>query len=206
MNHLGDDAELYAIGALDDAERARVDEHVAQCEACARRVGDAEAATAAMISADLLEDVFAVPAGVRASRMLPWLAVAAAVCIFALPTAYFARDNARMSAAMHANETLASRIASGDLQSAGFTPMKGGPMRARVLYDRAGDWYCVIVDRSRAPMQVAYVRDDGSMETIGSVAMHPGAPSMAIMPIPHKMQRLALLDGNVVVAEANLAF
>jgi hypothetical protein len=79
-------------------------------------------------------------------------------------------------------------------------------MHARVLYDRAGDWYCVIVDRSRAPMQVAYVRDDGSMETIGSVAMHPGAPSMAIMPIPHKMKKLALLDGTTVVAEANLAF
>lgn len=206
MTHLGDDAELYAIGALDDAERARADAHVATCEACLRRVGAAEASVAAMIEGDLLEGAFAVPAvRARMPRVVQWLAVAAAICIFALPAAYFARDNARMHAAMRANETLAAHIASGDLQSSGFTPMRSGPMHARVLYDRAGDWYCVIVDHSRAPMQVAYVRDDGSMETIGSVAMR-GGPSMTIMPIPHKMQKLALLAGGVVVAEAKLAF
>ena len=209
MTHLGDDAELYALGALDDAERVHVDAHAATCGDCLRRLGEAEAVVAAMIAADLPEAVLAAPARTRVSRLphaLQWLAVAAAICIFALPAAYFARENARMHASMHANEMLAARIASDDLQSAGFTSMHGGPMRARVLYDRAGDWYCVIVDRSQAPMQIAYVREDGSMEIIGSVAMRPGAPSMAIMSIPHKMQKLALLDGGVVVAEAKLAF
>lgn len=206
MKHLGDDAELYALGALGDEERARADEHIATCDACLRRVGDAEAVTAAMISAGLHEDSFAAPRPARVSRVLPWLAVAAAVCLLALPTAYFARDNARMSAAMHANETLASRIASGTLASAGFAPAKGAAMHARVLYDRAGDWYCVIVDGAKVPMQVAYVRPDGSMETIGSVAMRATGPSMTIMPIPHKMEKLALLDGNVVVASATLTF
>jgi hypothetical protein len=40
--HIGELAELYAIGALDEADRARVDAHVAVCPVCLRRVGEAE--------------------------------------------------------------------------------------------------------------------------------------------------------------------
>lgn len=208
MTHVGDEAELYALGALDDAERALLEAHVATCEPCARRLGEAEAAVTAMMVAELPPGAFEYPRSrtmPRTSRALQWLVAAAVVCILALPAAYFAHENARMHAAMSANETLAARIASGDLQSAGFKMMHGAPMHARVLYDRAGDWYCVIVDRPQAPMQVAYVHPDGSVETIGSVAMRAGA-SMTVMPIAHKMNELVLMDGPTVVAEARLAF
>ena len=49
MNHIDQEAELYALGMLDDDERARVDEHLTTCEACTVRVGEAESAVAALI-------------------------------------------------------------------------------------------------------------------------------------------------------------
>jgi anti-sigma factor RsiW len=40
--HIGELAELYAVGALDRDERAQVEAHVATCAVCLRRVGEAE--------------------------------------------------------------------------------------------------------------------------------------------------------------------
>jgi hypothetical protein len=40
--HVGELAELYALGALDERERAAVETHVADCPVCLRRVGQAE--------------------------------------------------------------------------------------------------------------------------------------------------------------------
>src|SRR5690242_15465164 len=40
--HIGEAAELYAAGQLDAAEVVVVDAHVAECEACLRRLGEAE--------------------------------------------------------------------------------------------------------------------------------------------------------------------
>ncbi|MBV8343959.1 MAG: zf-HC2 domain-containing protein, partial [Candidatus Eremiobacteraeota bacterium] len=40
--HIGDSAELYAAGALDERERAEIDAHVAECRDCLRRLGEAE--------------------------------------------------------------------------------------------------------------------------------------------------------------------
>ncbi len=40
--HIGENAELYALGSLGDLERAQVEAHVANCAECLRRVGEAE--------------------------------------------------------------------------------------------------------------------------------------------------------------------
>src|SRR5665213_3669815 len=51
MNHIDQEAELYALGMLEDEERARVDEHLLTCEPCTVLVGGAEAAVAALVDA-----------------------------------------------------------------------------------------------------------------------------------------------------------
>jgi anti-sigma-K factor RskA len=50
-NHIGDDAELYALGALDDVSARRVEQHIAGCPECAKRVNDALLAAAALAEA-----------------------------------------------------------------------------------------------------------------------------------------------------------
>jgi hypothetical protein len=49
MNHIDQEAELYALGMLDDAERMRIDDHLAGCVPCTAHVGKAEAAVAGLI-------------------------------------------------------------------------------------------------------------------------------------------------------------
>jgi len=49
--HLGENAELYALGALDAAEAERVDAHAARCAACAALLAGAERTVATMVEA-----------------------------------------------------------------------------------------------------------------------------------------------------------
>jgi hypothetical protein len=48
--HLGDDAELYALGSLESEERDAVDAHLAVCAECSQRVGAAEETVARLAS------------------------------------------------------------------------------------------------------------------------------------------------------------
>ncbi|MGP6156015.1 MAG: RskA family anti-sigma factor [Vulcanimicrobiaceae bacterium] len=47
-DHIGELAELYALGALEPQERADIDAHAASCPRCARALGEAETAVAAL--------------------------------------------------------------------------------------------------------------------------------------------------------------
>ncbi|HEY3674772.1 MAG TPA: zf-HC2 domain-containing protein [Candidatus Tumulicola sp.] len=49
--HLGDDAELYALGALDPVSARRVEQHIEGCPTCAARVNDALLTAAALAEA-----------------------------------------------------------------------------------------------------------------------------------------------------------
>lgn len=219
MNHIDDSAELYAIGALDDLERRRVDAHVATCAPCARLRGDAELAVTHAIEADpqyepslalrsrLATSLDGARPNVRRSPQTGWLAVAAAFAILALPTGFLVRNYASMHAEVANNQMLVQKMADGSLASATFEPIKPSmpAMSAHVMYAKSGDFYAIVVKHPMHPLQVAYVHPDGTMETIGKIEMQ-GDMGVAVMPIDHKMLRLALIDGAHVVAEANLAF
>lgn len=50
-DHIGENAELYALGELDELEAARVERHARACAACSSRLGDAEATVLQLIEA-----------------------------------------------------------------------------------------------------------------------------------------------------------
>ena len=207
MNHIDDSAGLYALGALDDVERKRVDAHVATCAPCARRLAEAERTVTHAIEADpqyepspalgarLAASLDAAhPKGRTATVPRAWFAIAAAFAIVALQVGFLTRG---------------SMTPGGDAQfaSATFKMMQRQPvaMSAHVTYAKSGDFYAVMVKHPMRALHVAYVHPDGTMETIGKVETH-GDTGVAIMPIDHKMLELALVDGTTVVAEADLAF
>ena len=49
-DHLGDDAELYPLGALDDDAAREVERHIESCRACAERVSQAALVAASLAS------------------------------------------------------------------------------------------------------------------------------------------------------------
>ena len=217
--HIDDLAELYALGSLSEFERARVDQHVATCPACASSLGRAEETVAALAQAQVqpahqappslqqrLETSLAKPAHRRVLTWHPFAAAIAAAIVLALGPTWVAVDRNSALVAMHQDERALARLASAGTQinHAQFMSPANRPMDAKVLYGPHGDWYYVVVMHPRPGMQVAYVHG-GHMEMLGTVAMH-GESGTLYLPVNHKMEELALLEGSTVVADAHLVY
>ncbi len=201
--HIGDDAALYALGALDDAERAAVDAHVAGCAACAGLLGEAERDATRLFACEPQHHV-APPARVRVqSTWTRWRAtvsaVAAILIVGFLPSLYLWQQNRSMNAAMNAQAAAMHRLASASFRSADFSGR-----RARVMYARDGSWYVVIVRDARRALRVVWMHDGNAID-LGAAVPH-GNVAMLYLPHSHVMHRLALMEGGRVVAEAQLAY
>ncbi|HLI95910.1 MAG TPA: hypothetical protein VKT72_07460 [Candidatus Baltobacteraceae bacterium] len=216
-DHVGELAELYAIGSLEEFERERVERHVSQCRECAAQLRDAEETVSALAQAQT-RDLREPPAELRARLdrsiatrrpVLTWhpfaAGIAAAIILAFIPT-WVAVDRNSALVAMRQDERALARLASAGTQidHAQFMLPSKQPMDAKVLYGPRGDWYYVVVMHPRAGMQVAYVHG-GQMEMLGRVAMH-GESGTLYLPVNHKMEQLALCEGNTVVAEAHLVY
>ena len=113
MDHpLGDQAELYVVGALTPAERAEFEAHLAGCAACAAEVRALAPAIAALAysapsagpSPAVRDRLMARVGGPRVSSRRPaawqgsWLAAAASIAIAAAHSAGTNRNPPRYSA------------------------------------------------------------------------------------------------------------
>jgi len=215
LGHIVDAADLYAIGALDDTERAAVERHVAGCEECARLLGAAEERVAILAAADtqhvpparLERRILAITRGTPASRprrsfFVPALAAAALIAGL-LPSAYFWQQNQSMHAAMVAQADAMNRVASMPHRSVAFNGMSGGTA-ARVMYAPDGSWYVVLVRGASKALDVAWMHE-GRRIVLGTAIPH-GDVAMLYLPKSHRMDQLALMDGEQVVAEAQLGY
>ncbi|HEV3155489.1 MAG TPA: zf-HC2 domain-containing protein [Candidatus Baltobacteraceae bacterium] len=214
-DHIEELAELYALGSLDDSERARVEQHVENCEDCALRLDEAS-----IIVADVAQAQTQMPAPPRLQSRLSrsvglaaaphrlhmphWQVIGAIAAAFALAfiPAWVAVD--RTTLARNDDNRALARLAAGPFNRATFMAPNHRPMSAKVLYGPAGDWYYVVVMHPQADMHVAYVHD-GHMDMLGSVSMH-GDSGTLYLPVKHKMEDLALLEGSTVVADARLVY
>ncbi|HET9096464.1 MAG TPA: zf-HC2 domain-containing protein [Candidatus Baltobacteraceae bacterium] len=218
-DHIDELAELYALGSLSELERARVERHAAQCSQCAGDLRRAQETVAALAQAQA-QPLHEAPSSLQRRldrslvksprrRGLTWhpfaAAVAAAIVLAFIPT-WVAVDRNSALIAMRQDERALARLASAGTQisHAQFMSPKNRPMNAKVLYGPHGDWYYVVVMHPRPGMQVAYVHD-GRMEMLGTVATH-GESGTLYLPVNHKMDELALLEGSTVVADAHLVY
>jgi len=204
IEHVGDDAALYALGALDESQRDACDLHASACPACAQLLGQACDDVTAMVEADGVPTA-ALPVHVPrpAGPGAFWPALAAVILVALLPASMLYRQNAAITAQLSQEDAMIARLASGDHRTAAFGPMPSGHV-ARVMYGPAGSWYVVMVQGARQPMQVAWMHDGektmlGTTRSLGNVAM-------LYLPQSHRMEKLALMDGDEVVAEANLTY
>jgi hypothetical protein len=164
--HLDELIELYALGALDQAERARVDAHAATCSACTRALGAAEATVAA------LDDAFGAPAD-PPHRLTERIAISARTHALmeapraTPPTARLTPSSFGVAAVLaltvglggaaaieHANATrtaanesaILATIATSHFNHVTFSPIDPRAPVSKVLYARDGAWFYVIID------------------------------------------------------------
>lgn len=134
--HVGEAAELYAAGQLDAAQIAAIEAHAAGCEACLRRLGEAEEAVLALERANAPVAMPVPTSALHFPRrgISPWWlvpAMAAALLVGMLwPRAQ----------SPHNVATLA--MVNGHFSHAQFA---GTGPKAKVLYARDRSWYYVIV-------------------------------------------------------------
>ena len=134
--HIGEAAELYAAGQLDAAELAAVEAHAAGCEACLRRLGEAEETVLAL---ERVNKPLALPVATNVLQFArrgisPWWlvpAMAAALLVGMLWPRVQPQNNAATLAMVNGHFSHA--------QFAGTGP------KAKVLYARDRSWYYIIV-------------------------------------------------------------
>ncbi len=217
--HIEDRAALYALGALPEDERAAIDAHLRECSVCVEQVGAAEDDVARIV---LAEPQRTPPAALenridrlvqprfreaqRRSRRVAWpyaAAMAAALLLGLLPSAYFWSANRAAHVAMLAQSDAMGRLASAPHRTVQFQPTNVSPP-AEVMYAPDGSWYVVVVRGGSKALSVAWMHD-GTHTMLGN-AVPSGNVAMLYLPKSHRMDRLALMDGGRVVAEATLSW
>jgi hypothetical protein len=214
--HVGENAALYALGALDDAERARVDAHARHCPSCARLLGEAESEVAAIVAAeghieappDLQARIERSLRGVtalapRRERALWPLAMAAALLVGFLPSMVFWQQERAMRETVALQNAAIGRVTAGDHRTAAFRSSDAREI-ASVAYGADGSWYVVVVPNASKAMHVVWMHG-GEQTLLGSAVPH-GDVATLYLPKSHRMDTLALMDGSRVVAEAQLTY
>ena len=193
--HIGDNAELYALGSLVDLDRQRVEAHVANCEDCLRRLGQAEETVLGLenetpevpLPADAQAPEF------RASRIPRWwleaVAVAAALVIgFLLPRPVASPTHGAAQVAMlHSHFNHSQFVGNGPL--------------AKVLYSRDRSWFYVVVEGSHT-YTVTGVSPKGTTQ-LGTTEPRDGTSELFVRHT-ERFSRIELNDGTQIVESAQI--
>jgi anti-sigma factor ChrR (cupin superfamily) len=195
VNHLDDDAELYALGLTDRERDAEIEAHLAACDACRARVVAAESAAASLAAA--------LPPMPAAARRRAWwtTAATAAAVVFAATTA-FASVSARTATVQLAQtETALGAIASSHF---GHTTLTSGPgVVAKALYARDGSWIYVVAEHVPRGAHVvlrtgAAIRDAGALDA--------GTPATLFVRAPGRNEEISVVAGDAVIAHGVPAY
>ncbi len=196
--HLGELAELYALGVLEAEERGPIEAHAAACAGCARALGAAEATVAALdatfvpqiepperLGARVASSAREIaprarlapgPTQSRQPRTAPGFLAAAAAVLLAIGAGggVLVERSADVRQAARDSAILAT-IASSHFNHAGFTARDPSAPVAKALYARDGAWLYVVVDSAACDCRVvarsaAGERDLGKPEVRGRTA------------------------------------
>jgi len=218
-DHVGENAELYALGALDPQERADVDRHLATCLQCTREVGQAEAAVA-MLDDATIPQVEAPPAlgrrlaasvatlaaskvvPLRRARWSPQLAMAASIALVVGLGGGIALDRSSGgSRAAIRDEKALEKVAASHFLHASFASLVPGAPTAKVLYARDGSWYYVIVDDDVSGCHVVARSAAGDVDA-GSLVPGSQTSTLFVQPRARPLSLELVRDGRVIATAA----
>lgn len=201
--HVLDQAELYALGMLDEGQRAEIDAHAATCAECSHALGDAELTVARIIAADAplatpasLDRRIAARFAARPSG-LRWLALAAAiVLLIAAPIAAYWRGGEQ--AAQRQSPALVALVGSHFAHSP-FAPVTSDAPKAKVLYARDGSWLYVVAQTTQS-FSVTSEPDGAQLGALRS----QGDVSTLFVTGTARVHAVALRDGPRILARARI--
>lgn len=207
-DHIGENAELYALGYLDELESRRVEQHVRTCDSCAKRLGEAEATVLRLIeSGDVVSEPPAeLDRRVRFSHQpqRAWIAaVAAAFLIGLLPWGITTMRQSEVGPSSNQQLAMNAMLAGHFLHAPAAALVPGAP-QAKVIYPREGGWLYVLVGAASRPIDVVAITGS-QRKTIASIPPGPATRS-AFVEIPQRVSSVQLLEGNTPVASARIVY
>lgn len=209
--HLGELAELYALGTLEPMEAKRVQSHVRQCTDCAARVGQAEATVLALIEADstLAGGVELPPlalerrgpsVGASPSR---WAAAIAAAFLIGLLPPSIALMRQRGAQPVAETHQAASAMLAGHFAHVPLRSNVPAAPKAKAIYPLEGGWVYVIVAAGPA-VDVAVVGAGGATSTIASLPSSTNVRT-AFVKLAARVDAVELIERGRIVAFGKVA-
>jgi anti-sigma-K factor RskA len=219
--HLGDRAELYALGMLDAAEADEVNAHAARCADCARLVGAAERAVTTLdvatmpdVSAalELRRRIAAIggaaPIPLRRATFLEtrtfanWGGLAAALLVAIVGGVAGSRNVIHLNDVLRQDDVSLAVIANSHFKHATLTKVDPSAPTAKVLWGTSKRWVYVIVDSPVCACRVIAFTAAGERDLGAPLAR--GATAVLFADNLPAVQRIELRRTAVVVENATL--
>ncbi len=211
--HLGEDAELYPLGLLDDDAARDVERHIALCSACAERVAQAQSVAASLAAA--LPVVSPTPAlerrlresarpQVRAAKAhgdILRFALAAAIALIVLG---FGWKTLVLQQRLKAEDVALVTMVHSHFNHVSMAPESANPVAAKILYARDGSWIYIIADKPGGSLH-AIARTTAGASDLG-VLLSTGETATLLAHPRNRILSITLQRAGANVASANLAY
>jgi anti-sigma factor RsiW len=210
--HLGEDAELYPLGILDDDAAREVERHIALCSACAQRVAQAQAVAASLAAAlPLATPSPALERRVRESaRPQPSARLRGSLFPFALAAAFALAFLGLGWQALVLRERLQSddvalvTMVHSHFNHISMAPESANPVAAKILYARDGSWVYIIADKPGGPLH-AIARTAAATTDLGVLTSSGETATLLVHP-RERIVSVTLQRAGANVASASLAY
>jgi hypothetical protein len=211
--HVTELAELYALGTLDERERALVDAHVRGCDACAARLGEAEATVAQLVvertpSRELdrrMRAAFTARTPLRARLPWRWAApLAAAAFVLGLIPSLLLWSGVFGAGSFAGDQQQAVQaMVNSHFAHAPFVPVAPDAPKAKLIYGRTGGWRYIVAQTAK-PYDVA-VQSGAQTVSLGKLRVSGNAAVLFIERAPAAREYL-LREGSRIVARVTLPY
>ncbi len=210
MNHIGGNAELYALGALEDNERLQIEDHARNCLPCAKLLGNAE-----RIVADIESELPAIDPPphleerimksvrmrekARLRRPARFWGSLAAVLLLGFVTTVLGLRLWYADQQIHQNDMILTALSDSEYGHLSFRPQPTADPIARALCEKHGAWIYLILTRANSHLTL-YGDRNGNRERLGHPVVSQGRLASLFIENPGKFAALELVENGRVVA------
>jgi hypothetical protein len=212
--HLGESAELYPLGILDDDAAREVERHIALCSECAERVTQAQAVAASLAAAlplaapspaleRRLHESTRSQLGARKMRanVLRFALAAAAAALIFLGLGW---QTLLLRQRLAAEDVALVTMVHSHFNHVSMSPVSANPVAAKILYARDGSWIYIIADKPGGALH-AIAHTAGSVADLGELLSTGETATLLVHP-RERIRSIVLQRGGTTVASAKLAY
>jgi hypothetical protein len=212
-DHLGENAELYPLGLLDDDAARDVEHHIALCSACADRVAQAESVAAALAAAlpatspspalerRLCESARPRLGTTKVSPSIFRFALAAAIALIFLGLGWQA---VVLHQRLKAQDVALVTMVHSHFNHVSMAPESANPVAAKILYARDGSWIYIIADKPGGSLHAIAETATGTID-LGLLASTGETASLLVHP-REIIRSVVLQRAATNVASARLTY